>query len=232
MLRRLLVVSVLALGLPATAALAGVSSRPSPPAPYSPPPFAKACHFRHFGEAQKPPVAGYKDDPLCVDYAKRDITVDNGGAVRFALAEPARFAIAASKCKDWQTDHWSIQVDRGFTALARWDGSYWFDKGKGIGGVLLRNFRVGGQPVGADQMAAFVATVSPAMAEQIERYGAGAHGSGGGMSFSLGNGYPQCPTASPPARRSPFPADACFSSPQPHSPRGRSRRGSTGSRRS
>jgi hypothetical protein len=195
MLRRLLVVNVLALGLGATAALAGASGRPSPPAPYSPPPFADACHFRHFGEAEKPPLAGYKDDPLCVDYAKRDITVDNGGAVRFALAEPARFAIAANKCKYWQTDHWSAQLDRAFTPVFRWDGSYWFDKGKGIGGVLLRHFRVGGQPVGADQMAALVATISPDMAAQIKQYGAGARGAGGGMSFSLGNGDPSCPSS-------------------------------------
>jgi hypothetical protein len=178
----------------AVLAAVGVAvAAPAPAAPYTPPPFARHCHFRHFGEGVAPPPSGYKDDPLCVDYAKRDITVDNGGAVRFALAEPARFAIAVPKCKYWQVDHWSIQIDRGFTAVVRWDGSYWFDKGRGIGGVLMRNFRIGGQPTGADQMAALVATVSPAMADQIHRYGTGAHGSGGGMSFSLGGGDPQCP---------------------------------------
>ena len=186
--------AVLALAAAATAGLASVATAaPAPAAPYSPPPFAKHCHFRHFGEGVAPPVSGYKDDPLCVDYAKRDITVDNGGAVRFALAEPARFAIAVPKCKYWQVDHWHIQIDRGFTSLVRWDGSYWFDKGRGIGGVLMRNFRVGGQRVGADQMAALVATVSPPMAAQIRRYGKGARGSGGGMSFSLGGGDAQCP---------------------------------------
>src|SRR5206468_6925620 len=66
-------------------------------------------------------------------------------AVRFASAEPFRFAIAAKPCKYWQTDHWSIQLDRGFTAVVRWDGSYWFDKGSGIGAVLMRHFRIGGQ---------------------------------------------------------------------------------------
>jgi hypothetical protein len=196
MLRRLLVLALAVCAFTATSVLASPANTgaPAPPAPYRPPPFAKACHFRHFGEAKQPPLKGYKDDPLCVDYAKRDITVDNGGAVRFALAEPARFAIAGAKCKYWQTDHWSVQLDRGFTAVIRWDGSYWFDKGKGIGGVLLRNFRVAGQPSGADQFAALVATVSPTMAAQIRRYGAGAHGSGGGMSFSLGGGDPQCPS--------------------------------------
>ena len=107
------------------------------------------CHFRHFGEGVAPPPRGYTDDPLCVDYAKRDITVDNGGAVRFAAAEPARFAIAVRACRYWQVDHWSVQLDRGFTAIVRWDGSYWYDRGRGIGGVLMRNFRVAGQPSGA-----------------------------------------------------------------------------------
>jgi hypothetical protein len=180
----------------ATAALVatGAAAAPSPPAPYVAPPFAHQCHFRHFGEGVAPPVRGYRDDPLCVDYAKRDITVDNGGAVRFTAAEPARFAIAAQPCKYWQVDHWSIQVDRGFTALIRWDGSYWFDKGRGTGAVLTRNFRIDGQRVGAKQAAAAVAAVSPPLAEQIRHYGRGAGRSGGGMSFSLGGGDPQCPS--------------------------------------
>src|SRR3954467_14474893 len=190
MLRRLFVVatlSVVTVGVSAWAA-------PAPPAPYADPPFAGKCHFRHFGEGVAPPPAGYPDDPLCVDYAKRDITVDNGGAVRFLAAEPARFAIAARACRYWQTDHWSAQIDRGFTAVVRWDGSYWFDRGRGTGAVLTRNFRVAGQPVGAAQAAALVGTVSPDAAAQIRRYGAGSHGAGGGMSFSLGGGDPTCST--------------------------------------
>jgi hypothetical protein len=164
-----------------------------PPAPYVAPPFADTCTVHRFHEGEQPPLDGYGEDPFCVDYRKRDITVDNGGAVRFALAEPARFAAAGRKCRYWQQDHWSIQVDRGFTAVARWDGSYWYDRGRGVGAVLLKNFRVAGQPVGARQMAALVGTVSPAAAEQIRRYGAGSHGAGGGMSFSLGGGDPTCP---------------------------------------
>jgi len=190
MLRSTLLASLALATAAATAALAA----PAPPAAYVAPPFASHCHFRHFGEGVAPPATGYPDDPLCVDYAKRDITVDNGGAVRFGLAEPARFAIAAKPCKYWQVDHWSVQIDRGFTAIVRWDGSYWFDKGRGTGAVLMSNFRVGGQPTGADQAAAFVATVSPTMAAQIRRYGTGARGSGGGSSFNLGGGDPQCPS--------------------------------------
>jgi hypothetical protein len=184
------------LALASAAALAAASTSyadPAPPAPYHDPPFAAKCHFRHFGEGVAPPPTGYPDDPLCVDYAKRDITVDNGGAVRFLAAEPARFAIAARACRYWQVDHWSVQVDRGFTAMVRWDGSYWYDRGRGIGGVLMRNFRVGGQPSGAQQAAALVATVSPPLAAQIRRYGKGSGRSGGGMSFQLGRGEPTCP---------------------------------------
>jgi hypothetical protein len=185
-------VLVLGTALAVTAAGLARAAAPAPPAPYRPPPFAKTCTVHHFAEGEQPPLDGYGDDPFCVDYRKRDITVDNGGAVRFALAEPARFAAAGRKCRYWQQDHWSIQLDRGFTAVARWDGSYWYDRGTGTGAVLLKNFRVGGQPVGARQMAALVATVSPQAAAQIRRYGAGAHGAGGGMSFALGGGDPTC----------------------------------------
>ena len=188
MLRRTLVAASATLVAAASAAAAA----PAPPSPYSPPPFAKHCHFRHFGEGVAPPPSGYPDDPLCVDYAKRDITVDNGGAARFLAAEPARFAIAGKPCRYWQTDHWSVQIDRGFTAVVRWDGSYWWDRGRGLGGVLMAHFRVAGQPAGADQAAAAVATVSPTIAAYIRAYGAGAHGADGGSTFSLGGSDPTC----------------------------------------
>src|SRR5437660_5083267 len=175
-----------------TAAAVAAAAAPAPPEPYTPPPFAQRCHFRHFGEGVAPPATGYRDDPLCVDYAKRDITVDNGGAVRFLAAEPARFAIATKPCRYWQVDHWSVQLDRGFTAIVRWDGSYWWDRGRGIGGVLMSHFRVAGQPTGADQAAAAVATVSPTIAGYIRAYGKGAHGAGGGSTFSVGGGDPTC----------------------------------------
>ena len=177
----------------AIAAATAAAAAPAQPSPYTPPPFAKHCHFRHFGEGVAPPATGYSDDPLCVDYAKRDITIDNGGAVRFVAAEPARFAIATRACRYWQLDHWSVQLDRGFTAVVRWDGSYWWDRGRGIGGVLMANFRIGGQPAGADQAAAAVAMVSPTLAAYIRAYGKGAHGAGGGSTFTLGAGDPTCP---------------------------------------
>ena len=107
-----------------------------PITPYVDPPFAGLCTVRHFDEAEAPPLAGFADEPLCVEYEKRDITASNGGAIRFLAAEPARFAIAIPKCRYWQQDHWRIQLVPG-GALIGWDGSYWFDKGDGAGGARL-----------------------------------------------------------------------------------------------
>jgi hypothetical protein len=153
-------------------------------APYHDPPFT--CKVHHYGNGKAPNPLKTKDDPLCVDYNKRDITVDNGGAIRFLAAEPARFAVAG-KCEYWQQDHWRVRVDRGFGAVVRWDGSYWFDINDGTGAAILRHFRIAGQPVGPTQAAAAVATVSPSLAKQIKMYGAGRSG-GGGASMALPGG--------------------------------------------
>ncbi len=68
------------------------------------------CEVHRFGEGEVPDLAAYPDDPLCVDYAKRDITVADGGAIGFLVAEPARFVLALGKCRYWQQDHWSVQL--------------------------------------------------------------------------------------------------------------------------
>jgi hypothetical protein len=149
--------------------------------PYRPPTFHCAA-VHHYGNGVAPNPATLHDDPLCVVYNKRDITVDNGGAIRFLRAEPARFAVAG-KCQYWQRDHWRIRIDRGMHPLVRWDGSYWWDLKKGLGGAIFRHFRVAGQPVGAAQAAAAVATVSPSMAKLIRAYGG--RRSGGGMTLVL-----------------------------------------------
>lgn len=169
----------------------GAAAAPAPPvAPYTSPPFH--CHFVHFGNGVAPDPADTSQDPLCVDYDKRDITVSNGGAVRFLLSEPARFAAAVPKCQYWQRDHWSVQVSRPDGAIVRWDGSYWFDKGRGTGAALFRHFTVAGQPVGAWQVAGALEVISPELAALIRDYGAGPSG-GGGASFWLGAGDPRCP---------------------------------------
>ncbi|MGZ4508336.1 MAG: hypothetical protein ACXVX8_01655 [Blastococcus sp.] len=157
--------------------ITGTSSA-APVSPYYAPPFADECTVHRFGEGEAPDLTAYPDDPLCVEYAKRNITVDNGGAVAFLLAEPARFAIALPKCQYWQQDHWSVQVSRGDTAIVRWDGSYWFDKGTGQAAARLRGFTIEGQPAGVNQAADLVATVSPALADYLRAYGHGGSGLG------------------------------------------------------
>ena len=172
--------------LPVTALLLGLSGgvadaadAPSDlVAPYAAPPFAEQCQWHRFGEGEAPDLSAYPDDPLCVEYAKRDITVDNGGALAFALAEPARVALAAPVCQYWQKDHWSVQFSRGDTPVIRWDGSYWFDKGTGQAAGRLRNLTVGGEPAGIEQAAEAVEPVSPELAAFLRLYGTGGSGIG------------------------------------------------------
>ncbi len=150
--------------------------------PYYPPPFADSCVVHHFGEGVAPSLTALKDDPLCVDYAKRDITVSNGGVARFLLAEPARFAVVAGKCAYWQQDHWSVQLAPGQVPLIRWDGSYWYDLGTGQGGARLTGLAIAGQPATLVQAAAFIAPFSPALAAYFLEF---SHG-GDGASFTAG----------------------------------------------
>jgi hypothetical protein len=147
----------------ATAAVA------APVGTYTSPPFQ--CQFTEYGEGEAPPLDAAGSDPLCVEYQKRDITVTNGGAVGFVLAEPARLAIAVPVCQYWQVDHWRIQVAPGDEAVVRWDGSYWFDKGRLTAASALRKFSIGGQSVSAQRAADAVRPVSPELADAIELYG-------------------------------------------------------------
>jgi hypothetical protein len=148
-----------------------------PLVPYFAPPFGPTCTIHQYGEGQPPPV-NLADDPLCVDYAKRDITVSNGGAVKFLLAEPARFAVALTKCQYWQQDHWSVQLAPGTLPVIRWDGSYWWDLGAGQIAARLSNLRLAGVPIGFLQLARLLEPLSPELAGYFRAYGQG--GSGGG----------------------------------------------------
>ena len=145
---------------------------------YVPPPFAGHCTVHHFREAQAPKLTAYPEDPLCVEYQKRDITADNGGAIRFAAAEPSRFAIALPKCRYWQKDHWRVQIDRTHRRLNRhlvqWDGSYWFDKGSGRAGAILRHFKIDGRHASSEQAEQLIAAASPTLATMMRTYGASA----------------------------------------------------------
>ncbi|MFD3330525.1 hypothetical protein [Streptomyces sp. NPDC058701] len=83
-----------------------------------------------------------------MEYAKRDITMDNGGALRFLVAEPARMVLSLMTCHYYQKDHWSVRATTGATPLVAWDGQYWWDKGQLRAGARLTNFRVDGRSVG------------------------------------------------------------------------------------
>jgi hypothetical protein len=174
-------------------------SPPAAPAPlqsYAAPSFAGQCDFLRYGENEQPPASVAGRDPLCVEYAKRDITVDNGGAARFLLAEPSRFAVAGQACRYWQVDHWSVQVDRASTAIVGWDGSYWFDRTDGTAAARLRNFSIDGEPVGVSQAAEAVRPLSPGLADYLQRYGEGPNG-GGGVRLSPPPGTLACPRLAP-----------------------------------
>lgn len=153
-------------------------ARPDGPQPYYAPPFRSQCTVHHFGEGEAPDAAHTQDDPLCVEYSKRDITLDNGGAVGFLQAEPNRFVVALDRCAYWQRDHWSVQASRGQTAVIRWDGSYWFDKGTGQAGARVRHLRIGGKPASLRQAARAVAPYSPELAAWFRSYSRGGDGMG------------------------------------------------------
>jgi hypothetical protein len=86
-------------------------------------------------------------DPFCVEYDKRHQNVTELGLVQFLSLEPARVAAASPKCFYFQHDHWVGSVVQGNAATQTyaWDGSYYFDKARGTGGVYVENFSFNGQ---------------------------------------------------------------------------------------
>ncbi|MET7382361.1 hypothetical protein ABZT08_26715 [Streptomyces sp. NPDC005526] len=156
---------------------------------YTDPGFAAECTFHRFGEGETPPLGLMDSDPLCVEYAKRDITVSNGGAVRFLLAEPARFAVAVPACRYWQLDHWSVQARPHGTELVGWDGSYWFDKSTGSAGARLRHLTVAGVPATPAHAARVLRPYDPRLADAVTRAALG-------TTVHLPAGLP-CPGARP-----------------------------------
>jgi hypothetical protein len=86
-------------------------------------------------------------DPFCVRYDKTQQNVTELGLVEFLALEPARVAAAVPKCFYHQSDHWTASVVQGVgPELWNWEGRYFFDKARGIGGVYVQNFRIGGVP--------------------------------------------------------------------------------------
>ncbi|MFD9624102.1 hypothetical protein ACFWB2_44035 [Streptomyces virginiae] len=110
-------------------------------------------------------------DPLCIEYSKRDITFDNGGALRFLLAEPARVAVSMANCRYYQRDHWSVQSTTGSVPWIAWDGQYWWDKTSQRAGARLTNFRIHGRTAGIGDAVAALRPVFPDLADALDDYG-------------------------------------------------------------
>ena len=165
------------------------AASPAPgPRPYSSPPFAAQCHWHRYGDGVAPPLSLIGQEPLCAEYSKRDITATNGGAIRFALAEPARFVVAIPACEYWQRDHWRFHVSPGDHPYITWDGSYWWDKRRGEAGARLTNFTVAGHPAGIGDAVRALRPVDPALAAALAAYGARSGESG--MMAAVAGGLP------------------------------------------
>lgn len=139
--------------------------------PFTEPSFGATCDWHRFGEGETPPWWLMFRNPLCVEYSKRDITFDNGGALRFLIAEPSRFALAMLTCRYYQKDHWSVQTTTGSTPWVTWDGQYWWDKSEERAGARLSGFRVHGQSVGIGDAVAALRPVYPDLADALDDYG-------------------------------------------------------------
>ncbi|MEU2622098.1 hypothetical protein ABZ642_28900 [Streptomyces sp. NPDC007157] len=154
-----------------TSAIQSASDVP-PVGPFTEPGFAATCTWHNFGEGEQPPLWLMFENPLCVEYSKRDITFDDGGALRFLVAEPSRFAITMLTCHYYQKDHWSVQATNGAVPYVTWDGQYWWDKTDRRAGARLTHFSVNGQTVGiGDAVAALRASNFDNLADALSDYG-------------------------------------------------------------
>jgi hypothetical protein len=102
-------------------------------------------------------------DPFCVEFDKTHQNVSQGGVVDFLSQEPARVAAASPKCFYFQRDHWrgSLVQDNAATETYAWDGSYFFDKARGLGGAYVENFRLAGQSSDPTALPGFPADYKP-----------------------------------------------------------------------
>ena len=118
------------------------------------------CKVQNVGTGVDYPDPGA--DPFCVEFDKTNQNVTDFGIVDFLLNEPARVAAATPKCFYHQTDHWTGSIVQGTEpTLWHWDGSYFFDKARGMGGVHVDNLVVGGLPMDPRLVPGFPAQFSP-----------------------------------------------------------------------
>jgi hypothetical protein len=103
------------------------------------------CELQNVGTGTDFPDPGA--DPFCVEFDKTNQNLTDFGLVEFTAQEPARVAAAAAKCFYFQRDHWTGSVVQGQSPeLWHWDGDYFYDRARGVGGVSVRNFRIAGTP--------------------------------------------------------------------------------------
>jgi hypothetical protein len=115
-------------------------------------------------------------DPYCVEFDKTQQNLSDAGLFDFLAGEPARVAAAGPKCFYFQTDHWTGSIVQGEDPeLWHWDGQYFFDKAKGVGGVNVQNFRILGQPASPSDYG----EVPEEMAPYMDQGGGGAYIIGG-----------------------------------------------------
>jgi hypothetical protein len=94
------------------------------------------CQLQNVGTGVDFPNPGA--DPFCVEFDKTQQNITDFGLVEFLAMEPARVAAAVPKCFYFQHDHWTGSIVQGMPPeLWHWDGSYFFDKARGIGGVYV-----------------------------------------------------------------------------------------------
>ena len=134
----------LAAGLALAAPAAAPAQQTQPIGPWSGEiPFD--CQLQNVGTGTDYPDPGA--DPFCVEFDKNSQNLTDFGLVDFTANEPARVAAAVPKCFYFQRDHWTGSAVQGQPPeLWHWDGDYFFDKAKGVGGVHVDNFEVFDQP--------------------------------------------------------------------------------------
>ena len=124
-----------------------------------------ACTLQQLGQGTDFPEPNA--DPFCVEYDKRHQNVDKLGVVDFLSKEPARVAAAGPKCFYFQRDHWVGSLIEGNqqTQTYAWDGSYYYDKSKGSGGVYVENFSINGQSGDPTRVPGFPSQYKPYFGE-------------------------------------------------------------------
>ena len=104
------------------------------------------CELQNVGYGKASDAPHPDVDPFCIEFNKRRQNVTDFGIADFLSKEPDRVGVAGTKCFYFQADHWTGSIQQGQQPeLWHWDGHYFFDRAKGIGGAYVTNFRIGGQ---------------------------------------------------------------------------------------